>query len=225
MQFLQFYSLVKRFLFQSSGEKGKEGMRLNQYLNNYSDHELIHLMREGDDQAFTVIFNRYDRLLFIYTYKKLKDKETAKDIVQEVFTMLWNSRNGLEIKTSLVSYLYSAVRNKAFNVFRDKLINDKYLESLGRFVQGQVGTTDYLVREKDIRELIEKEISALPEKMQLIFRMRKEQFMTNKDIAEKLEISEQTVETHMKRALKTLKIRLGFVLYMVVYLEFLTSGK
>ncbi|WP_285054515.1 RNA polymerase sigma factor [Pedobacter ginsengisoli] len=187
--------------------------------NAYIDQELIVLLKQGDHAAFTEIFNRYDRLLFIYAYKKLKDKEAAKDIVQDVFIVLWSARQNWEMKGSLVSYLYAAVRNKALNVFRDKAIGDKYLASLGDFINNGAATTDHLVREKEISSLIEQEISALPEKMRLVFTLRKHHFMSNKEIAEQLDISEQTVETHMKRALKTLRLRLGLVLYLVVYLD------
>jgi len=187
--------------------------------STYTDQELASLLKGGDAAAFTEVFCRYDRLLFAYAYKKLRDKEASRDVVQDVFTALWNSRHELEMKISVAAYLYTAVRNRALNIFRDKGIDEKYLASLGDFMKSSIATTDYLVREKDIQRLIEKEIAALPERMRMIFIMRKQEFMTNKEIAEQLELSEQTVETHMKRALKTLRLRLGLVLYLVVYLD------
>ncbi|MNE96108.1 RNA polymerase sigma factor [compost metagenome] len=76
-----------------------------------------------------------------------------------------------------------------------------------------------MIREKDITRLIDMEIAALPEKMQQVFLLRKKAFLSNREIAEQLGISEQTVETHMKRALKTLKNRLGPAIFLLAVLN------
>ncbi len=183
--------------------------------NNYNDFDLMELLKQGDEAAFTELFNRYDRLLFMYAYKKLQDIEEAKDVVQDVFVGLWNSRKGFTLQTSLTGYLYTSVRNKALNVFRDKDINARYLNSLQQLMDESDIRTDHLIREKDISALIDKEIAALPPKMREVFELRRKAFLSNKEIAEKLSLSDQTVATHMKRALKILRGRLGIVIYLL----------
>ncbi len=185
--------------------------------SRYSDQELTTMLSAGSHAAFGEIFNRYDRLLYIYAYKKLEDKEEAKDLVQEVFTVLWDNREKIRIKESLSSYLYTALRNKALNLFRDRNINDKYLRSLAGFMSMTTETTDHLAREANINALIEKEIDGLPEKMREVFRLRRNEYLSNKEIALRLGISEQTVATHMKRALKAIRLKLGLILYLIYY--------
>jgi len=184
----------------------------------HDDFQLMELLRQGNEAAFTELFNRYNRFLFIYAFKKLQDKEEAKDVVQDVFVSLWNGRKEFTLQTTLAGYLYTSVRNKALNLFRDKNINAKYLNSLQQLLDKSDIQTDHLVREKDIRMLINKEIAALPPKMREVFELRKNAFLSNKEIAQQLGISEQTVATHIKRALKMLRIRLGLVIYLLFFI-------
>jgi len=188
--------------------------------SSLSDHDLFFYLKDGEVGAFKEIFDRYDRLLFIYAYKKLKDKEDAKDVVQDIFTSLWNNRETIIIKNALQVYLYTSVRNKALNLFRDRQINNKYLKTLQDFINRSSDATDHRVREQDIKTLIDNEIARLPAKMREVFELRRNAHMSNKEIAEQLSISEHTVATHIKRALKTLRIRLGLVTYLIFLLYY-----
>lgn len=189
-------------------------------LSTMSDPELLLMFKAGDENAFKEIFNRYDRLLFIYACKKLQDKEEAKDVVQDVFINLWANRNNITINGSIHYYLYSAVRNKALNVFRDRHIDERCIASLQKVINQVAETADFRVRERDISMIIEKEIAALPPKMREVFELRRKEYLTNREIAKHLDISEQTVETHMKRALKVLRLRLGIIVYLALLLHF-----
>jgi RNA polymerase sigma-70 factor (family 1) len=185
-------------------------------LTSVSDQNLLLMFQAGDEAAYKEIFDRYDKLLFIYAYRKLQNTEEAKDIVQDVFINLWNNREHLNISTTLANYLYGAVRNGALNVFRHKSIDDKYIASLQLLMDAQTATTDYLIREKDITQLIEKEIARLPPKMREVFELRRKAYLSNREIAEYLHISEHTVATHIKRALKVLKLRLSILAYIAL---------
>lgn len=182
--------------------------------SKYSDEDLLVFLKKDDHAAFAEIFNRYDALLFNFAYKKVRDKDEAKDILQEVFVRLWNNRSVLELKISLHSYLYRAVLNKTLNLFRHQGIRENHVLALQQMIEETAQESDYSIREKDIERLIELEVAALPPKMKEVFELRKKQFLTNKQIAEQMGISEQTVETHMKRALRVLRTRLGTVIYL-----------
>lgn len=176
--------------------------------STYTDLELTALLKAGDHAAFEETFIRYEPLLLNFTYKKIHNRDEAKDILQDIFIQLWNNLAGLDIN-SLGSYLYTAALNKIRDRYKHQFIHDEHIHKLQQLIDSTEAGADYLIREKDITLLIEREIAALPEKMQEVFLLRKNAFLSNKEIAEKLGISEQTVETHMKRALKTLKHRLG----------------
>lgn len=180
-----------------------------------SDQELIARLRTDDEGlAFEEIFNRYQPLLLSFTYKKVNDRDKAKDILQDIFIQLWNNRAELKILT-LSSYLYTMALNKIRDLYKHQVIHDEHISKLQQLISESRGDADHRVREKDISRLIELEIAALPEKMQQVFLLRKNAFLTNREISEKLGISEQTVETHMKRALKTLKSRLGPAIFLL----------
>lgn len=184
---------------------------------NYStcfDQELVFLLKEGDDAAFREIYLRYDKLLLIYAYKKLRSREEAKDLVQDVFTWLWNNRTDFSLNTTLSGYLYKAVLNRIFDVVKHKGIIRKYVDSGKHYIEVSNADTDYLIREKDITLLIEKEILAMPPKMREIYTLKKKYFLSTKEIAAELSLSEHTVSTQMKRALRHLKVKLGLLVYL-----------
>ncbi|HWW42832.1 RNA polymerase sigma-70 factor [Pedobacter sp.] len=185
---------------------------------NYStcpDNELILLLKEGNDAAFREIYLRYDKLLYLYAYKKLRNREEAKDVVQDVFTWLLNNRTEIYLTGSLSGYLYKAVLHKIFDIFKHKGIIRKYAESGEYHIEINPTETDYLIREKDIAALIEREIAAMPSKMREIYILKRKNFLSTKEIAEQLRISEHTVSTQLKRALKHLRVKLGILVYIL----------
>ena len=185
---------------------------------NYStcfDQELVLLLKDDDDAAFKEIYLRYDKLLLIYAYKKLRNREEAKDLVQDVFTWLWNSRKDFSLNTTLSGYLYKSVLNRIFDVVKHKGIIRKYVDSGKHYIEISNEDTDYLIREKDIALLIEKEILTMPPKMREIYTLKKKYFLSTKEIATELSLSEHTVSTQMKRALKHLKVKLGIIVLFV----------
>lgn len=184
-----------------------------QLISNLDDFELMTLLKADNELAFSEIFRRFDSLLYIYAYKKLQNSEEAKDIVQEVFVQLWRGRKDFVLKTTLPGYLYKAVLNKILNVIARQQTETKYISSLQYAIDTEALSADSLIREKDIAALIEREIAALPPKMREVFELRKNQYLSNREIAQHLGISEQTVETHMKRALKILRTKLGVLIY------------
>ncbi len=185
---------------------------------NYStcfDQELVLLLKDDDDAAFKEIYLRYDKLLLIYAYKKLRNREEAKDLVQDVFTWLWNSRNDFSLNTTLSGYLYKSVLNRIFDVVKHKGIIRKYVDSGKHYIEISNEDADYLIREKDIALLIEKEILAMPPRMREIYTLKKKYFLSTKEIATELSLSEHTVSTQIKRALKHLKVKLGIIVLFI----------
>lgn len=189
---------------------------------NVSDQELMALLRQGDEAAFTAIFHRYYGLLFIHAYKKLRDAEQAKDVVQDLFTALWVRRDNLSLaNNNLAVYLYTAIRNRILDVIAHQQVRDKYIHSLQGFMDREQTGTDYRVRSIDLATLIKEEIAALPPKMKEVFEMSRYENLSHKEIAEKLELSELTVRTHVKKALRILRVRLNIGVYLLVALSFL----
>ncbi|WP_235207009.1 RNA polymerase sigma factor [Pedobacter sp. V48] len=181
----------------------------------YNEGELIRLFKSGDDAAFREIYLRHDKPLYLYAYHKLGNKEESRDIVQDVFAWMLNNRETLDLKTTLSGYLYKSVLNKIFNVFKHRDVLRRYADEGNHYIDVDSEETDFLIREKDITAMIEKEIAAMPPGMRKVYELRSKQYMSAKDIAEHLGVAESTVNTQLKRAMKHLKLKLGLVIYLV----------
>ena len=178
-----------------------------------SDLELSNLLSKGDEIAYTEIYNRYHGLLYIHVFNKLRHREDSRDIVHDLFISLWNNREKLVLKTTLSSYLYTAVRYKVFDLISHREVASRYVESVSRFSEQEDGITDHAIREKQFLAIIEQEIAALPKKMREIFEMSRNGNLSHKEIAAELALSEKTVKKQINNSLKILRKKLGTALF------------
>jgi len=184
-------------------------------LMDVTDNELISLLKEGDHEAFKEIYERYIFQLLNHAYNKTRDREEAKDIVHEVFTLLWSKRDIIELNINLSGYLYTCVRNAFLNQIAKQEVQSRYLRSLAQFASvGQI-ITDHRVRERQLIAIIEHEIECLPPKMRQVFKLSRKEYLSHKEIAIKLQISEQTVSKHVTNAIKILHGKLGLVILVL----------
>lgn len=182
-----------------------------------SDHVLLEHFKDGDRLAYEEIYHRYWALLFSHGRKILQEDEEAKDLVQDVFTVLWRDGKTLILKTSLSAYLYAVLRYKVFDLMDRNKVKNGYLDSLEHFIKENNYSSDYLIREKQLEQLIEQEITALPSKMREIFELSRKANLTYQQISEKLGITDHTVKKQMNNALRILRKKLGvavFTLYL-----------
>ena len=179
--------------------------------NVLSDYELLALFKEGQRSAYEEIYRRYWALLYNHARKMVQSDEDAKDLVQDVFSVFWLDGPTLELQTTLSAYLYSLVRYKVFNLIDRKKVRSDYLSSLEDFIKKNEYSGEYRVREKQMEELIEKEVAALPPKMREVFELSRKANLNYRQIAEKLNISDNTVKKQMSNALKILRSRLGVI--------------
>lgn len=170
----------------------------------YSDDQLLQLIQSNNELAFKEIFERYWRKLYAIAYNRLHTTQSAEDIVQEVLTMLWIRRTDLKIE-NLNNYLSTAVRYNVFYEVRKNIKKTELQHSLNIVYENQQFTIEEELRFKVIQEHLQKEISKLPEKCQLVFKYSRELGMTNKEIAHQLHLSSKTVEAHITKALKQLR--------------------
>jgi RNA polymerase sigma-70 factor (family 1) len=177
--------------------------------HHYTDCKLAHLLKENDHAAFAEIYRRYAKDVYIHAYKKIKDRELAKDIVQDLFTALWNRRSEFELKTVFSAYLFTAVRNRVIKTIAHQKLESAFLKSLGDFVEQHHRTADHLARTNQLQKHIEKEVKALPDKMQAVFRLSRQSNLSHKEIADQFDISEATVKKQVNNALKILRVKLS----------------
>jgi len=115
-------------------------------MKNYavlSNDELSALLNKGDHQAYEQLYQCYFRLLYTYAYKKLRDEEQAKDILQEFFAELWDKRKTTVFSTNISGYFFSAINNRIINYFSRESVKSKYIESFSGFLTNENATTDH----------------------------------------------------------------------------------
>lgn len=186
--------------------------------SNYTDFDLTGLLKSGDQHAFAEIYNRYKFILYNHAWNKLKSREEARDLIQEVFSMIWDKREVLQIGQNLSGYLYTCVHNQFINKVVHQTVKNKYIDSIKQYVERGVVYTDHLVRENMLKEIIDREIDSLPPRMKEVFILSRKQHLSHKEIAEMMNTTEQTVKKQMVYALKILRKKLGLLLFLCLYL-------
>jgi RNA polymerase sigma-70 factor (ECF subfamily) len=185
--------------------------------SNYTDTELAALLKESDHRAYAVIYDRYKFLLYAHAYKKLQDREEARDVVQEVFITLWDKRDRVIAQSNLAGYLYTALRNTILNLFARKEVRTRYTDSMAAHYINDYAPTDHRIRSEQLASLIDREIAALPAKMQEVFLLSRKAHLSRKEISLQLGISEATVDRQIANALRILRTRLTLVAYLLVF--------
>jgi len=177
--------------------------------NSYTDDELIIFLKQGDLAAFTTIHTRYYGVLYSHAYKRLTDREEVKDILQELFTCIWNNRESITFNVNLQAYLYTAVRNRILNVYKHQKIKSDYVAAFESFLVNHEPTPDETLRIKELIAIVDAEVKALPPQMRLIFEMSRNAHLSHNEIAEQLNISPLTVKKQVNNSLKVLRLKLG----------------
>jgi RNA polymerase sigma-70 factor (ECF subfamily) len=158
--------------------------------------------------VFDFVFNYYYSGLCVFVNKLVEDKDVAEDLVQDFFFKIWMNKGTLEITSSLKSYFFTSLRNKALNYLKHKKVRDEHSKYvLGRHNDGH-GTLSWEFAEPELAELIDKAILKLPPRCREIFVLSRFEGKDNESIATTLDISKRTVELQISNALKQLRIEL-----------------
>ena len=178
--------------------------RLTAY-TEYTDGRLLELLAENDQQAFEQLYTRHWAGLYQSAFFILRDGDACKDIIQDVFVWLWEHRHSVQIK-SVPSYLRAAVRFKIANYIRSGRIRASFFDELAALNPTVLPPdSQELAEVRELRALIHQVIGELPPKCQEIFRLSREEQLTNQQIAEKLGLSVKTVENQKTIALRRLR--------------------
>lgn len=181
----------------------------------YNDNPLLHRLVKGDTAAFTEIYAAYAEKLVTWTYNILRDRDTCRDIVHDIFLSLWLKRDSLVITSSLQAYLYTAARYQVFQVIRRGRVRDSVFERIEQRIWGEP-VAENLLYQKELQARLVEAVNELPEKARDVYRLSREQHLSHKEIAERLSISVKTVENHLTVALKKIRARLSDLLPLII---------
>ena len=176
----------------------------------HTDQVLLQQLSQNDQAAFTAIYERYWKSLFREAMNVLRSQKEAEDCVQELFVSLWNRRQSLSI-TTLRAYLQTAIRYQCIDRIEKDMIRGGYLNDFSTYMEANQ-TMPSVEEELYARELaasIDQVMDKMPDKMREVFRLSRQEHLTHREIAHRLQISEETVKKQIYLALKILKTNLG----------------
>jgi len=163
-------------------------------------------LQKGNERAFDTIFKQYYKPLCQFSYSFIKDQDTAENLVQEVFVKLWEKRENLTNIDNLLSYLMGMVRNQSIDFLRKEKTNSKIYNKLRP--ESSENTTEEQISKNEFEEKLLKSILNLPERCRTAIEMSRFDGFSNKEIAQKMEISVKGVEALIGRSLKLLRSEL-----------------
>jgi RNA polymerase sigma-70 factor (ECF subfamily) len=171
------------------------------------DKDLMERLRGGDDLALKLIYKKYWNQLFSSAYKMLQDQQACEDIIQELFINLWNKREQIEIKVSLKAYLYASARYEVYRQIRNSSVREDIFENIHERLHtpSEYGNIEH----RELLSQINSIVNNLSEKCKVVYKLSRDEQLSHKEIASKLNISPKTVENHLNKALRQLRISLG----------------
>lgn len=165
--------------------------------------------------AFNELYNRHWDALFQAAYRVLKDPELAKDVIQEVFFDFWTRKESLELE-NVSGYLYRAVRFQSLKQLRKAPLLDIHQEHFANVLG--INFTEQQLDINQLEETLTESLDELPAKYKQIFEMSRFQNLSNKEIADKLDLSQRTVDWYLHTVLKHLKGRLDVAGVLLLWL-------
>jgi RNA polymerase sigma-70 factor (ECF subfamily) len=189
-----------------------------------ADEILLKFLKISDELAFREIYLRYWKGLYYSALNKINSKEVAEDIVQTVFTDIWERREKHSIQ-NLSAYLDTAVKYQVINYIKSAISKKAVLSTIGEKQKGEESNTDLLLLVQELNAAIDHAISQLPQKTQTIFRMSRFGHHSNKEISHMMDLSEKAVEYHISQSLKSLRFylkdfMLADLLLLLIFLFF-----
>lgn len=186
----------------------------------YYEEQIVRGVKEGDENAFRILYDKYYHRLFCISRQYLQDEFLAETIVSDVFFHLWENRKTIDIQISLNAYLIRMVRNFSLNylqknyVGREVSLNDMDMTSPLLFLSDEYPLGRLM--EKELMAKVQEEIERLPKETRQVFILSRLEELKHDEIAARLGISVNTVKYHIKQALSILRDRLKD--YLIVFL-------
>ena len=183
------------------------------------DAELMELLKQDDSGAFKELYERYWFRMYSLAMNKLRRKEVAEELAQQLFATLWQKRHALEIQ-NLKAYLTQSLKNLIVDYVRKNIQEEHYLEHLRSYFPSGTLATSMAVQYDELFLALEDALLHLPEKTREVFIKSRFEQLTIPEIAEQMQVSDKAVEYHLTRALRFLRKNLRnfattFLLFLI----------
>lgn len=168
--------------------------------------------------AFDVLYKKYCKRLYKFGNNILKSNVDTENLIQDVFLNLWENRNKVEKDSSIKSYIFTITYNSAISIIRKKARESEYVEYLKSLQEVNAEPVNVEVEYKELTNTLDEIVQALPMRQKEVYLLHKVKGLKYNEIAELLNISANTIENHMSRALKTIRRKLGnYSLFAILF--------
>jgi len=192
-------------------------------LTGYREKELLGDLKLGSHVAFNAIYDFYGKPVYAYLLQKLKDPDLCSDVLQDIFTNLWEKKATLEISVSLKAYLFQSARYKIFDEYRRDKKFERYLFELNDHINAKNALIeDVLDHRKQLADTMDT-INKMPVRMKEIFILNRIDDEPIQEIATRLKLSKQTVKNQLGKALRVLRIHYSGFDVLILVLSVLFS--
>jgi RNA polymerase sigma-70 factor (ECF subfamily) len=175
----------------------------------YDESELLAKTASGDQFAFRILYEKYSKKIYTLSVRLLHSEILAEEVRQEVFLKLWMLGTELTTIDNVEAYLRTLTRNRCLNVLRRIVLENKSDRELSKNYVDAHNETEESILLNDTRNLLNAAIDLLPEQQRQVYLLRQSEGLKYEEIAIRLNISINTVKTHMKRALASLRIHVS----------------
>ncbi len=175
----------------------------------FDELKQISKLKKGDMSAFEKLYTFYSKKVYNFVNHYISVVEDAEELVQEVFLAIWNNRKSLKTGEPMASYLFGISRNKINTYLRKEVYGRATFDLLYEDNSGLSFVTEETIQFNELKENLSIIIDELPPRRKEIFMLGKIEGLTYKQISEKLEISENTVDTQMRAALNYIRTKLS----------------
>ncbi len=176
-------------------------------------------MKQGDEDAFNQAFNLYYSRLCFFADHLIHDFDLSRSVVQDIFVDLWVNHENLNIHSSLKSFLFQAVKNKALNVLKHRKVESKFFAEQQK--KDEPVSVQDLMEEAELNDRLNSAIQELPPRCKEIFILCRFEELKYSEIAERLNISAKTVEMQISIALKKIRQKLSDsqLIHLMIFLH------
>ncbi len=173
------------------------------------ERQLVEQLKSGSKEAFRSLFDAFGPKIHAFALSYLKNKPDAEELLQEVFLKLWEIRATLDSSKNIKSFLFKICINLIYDSIRRKNIEQAYLDYSGKNLTSSGDNTWHEVIYNDMLNNLQQLVNSMPEQRRRIFRLSKEEGLSNEEIAGQLNLSQRTVENQLYRAVSFLKEKFG----------------
>lgn len=188
------------------------------HYESLADISLLELLNKGDEDAYTEIYIRYSKSLFMHAFKRLRNEYAAEDIIQDLFLKIWQKHDSLSI-SNLKDYLFGSVKYGIITFISKQKKDSELISNLPFYIDEKENKTDHLTRSNQFNNIIDQEIESLQPNLRAVMQLKRKGIWTNKEIGELLDIPKETVKTRTKTARKKLYGKLPLIVWIFYFLR------